>query len=210
MNKKQILFLADFIRESDLIEGISDNHNVLQNQLIKKHPKGHVGAILCLEPLSQEKKRVLDHDLVCQIQGLITAEQHMKPGGPRLRDEFIGHYRTVEVSIGGRPGCPAERVKESMGVLIEQIVRWQKNWSRFSLKKNVVEIADFHFDFEDIHPFADGNGRTGRALVYYLFRWVGAEPFVFTHHDKFETYYPAFRAHELMEQYFLKRCTNND
>lgn len=210
MDEKQISFLVDFICESDLIEGIHDDRTALRTQLAEKQEKGHAGALLLLESSALEKQRFLDKDLVCKVQGLITSEQHLKPGGPRLEKEFIGRYRKVMVFIGGRPGCLPGMIEESMSALIEQIVAWQKNTTQLSLEGNIRRIADFHFDFEEIHPFADGNGRTGRALVYYLFRWMEANPFIFTHHDRFETYYPAFRARELMETYFLKRDQNGD
>lgn len=77
--------------------------------------------------------------------------------------------------------------------------------THFSLRENVKRIADFHFDFEAIHPFADGNGRTGRALAYYMLRYARIEPFIFGEYDKSETYYLACKDKEKMREYFYVR-----
>lgn len=75
----------------------------------------------------------------------------------------ISGYRTSPVFIRGAehiPPGPAE-LRQSMMYLVHN----HKNTEY----KNIYErCADFHIGFERIHPFSDGNGRTGRILVNYI------------------------------------------
>ncbi len=205
-----VLNLAEFICESDAIAGIKDDFNLVVKQIRSRHWEGHVGAMLMLEKLVQSPLNYggyVSNELVCSIQGLITAEQHLKSGEEKLD---VGHYRPdyLAVSVGGRL-CPSSFLVPELMIKLLKGVRWWQANSRFQESDyNIRYLARFHLKFEIIHPFADGNGRTGRALVYYLMRWAGLAPFLFTAKDKHELYYPCFDDIEnadLMERYFITK-----
>jgi len=201
MNGKKIEFLTHFIVESDAIERIHADPELVRSQLKEGYQKGHVGALLLLEKTAQ-RRRSLGQELICQVQGLITAEQHMKPGGQKLSPEWIGAYRLIDVSIGGRMAPSPSLVPALTHSWIEDIAAWQKKHSSYTPAANLMEIAVFHYRYEHVHPFADGNGRSGRALVYYLMRYCGINPFAFTSGDRFETYYRCFNDPKEMQKYF--------
>lgn len=206
MDEKLIKFLTNFIVESDAIEGIKANSRLVKTQLEERVDKGHVGALLLLETLAQNKETI-SKDVVCKIQGLITVEQHTKPGGPKLRPEFIGQYRLVNVSIGGRIAPSPTLVPLLMQSWISRLVVWQKiNLDNPTTEAALCSIAEFHYEYEQIHPFADGNGRSGRALVYYLLRYCGIKPFIFSNSDKHQTYYCCFTEPEAMRKYFMSKA----
>jgi len=194
-------FLANFIIESDAIEGIRADPLLVKTQLEKRIDKGHVGALLLLETLAQNKETI-NENVVCRVQGLITAEQHTKQGGPKLRSEYIGQYRLVGVGIGGRIAPRPEFVPDLMRSWVTSLIAWQKINPNNSTTESLRSIAKFHYEYERIHPFADGNGRSGRALVYYILRYCGIRPFVFSSRDKHETYYCCFDEPEAMCKYF--------
>ena len=199
-SKEEIQFLTQFIVESDAIESIRADRRLVSKQLKRGHTDGHVGALLLLDALAK-KKQALTHRIIRRVQGLITSEQHTKLGGEKLRLEWVGIYRPVWVQIGGRM-CPSpEKVLTFMEVWLSQVSKWQDDGSD-SMKEKLAQIATFHFDYEFIHPFADGNGRSGRAIVYYLMRYSGLNPFVFTAEDRSLVYYPAFRSRGDMQWYF--------
>lgn len=76
-----------------------------------------------------------------------------------------GKYRTIRVRVGSYIAPPPERVQPMMSALLEW---WKKEAVRLS---PILSSAIVHHQFETIHPFADGNGRTGRMLsLWELYR----------------------------------------
>jgi hypothetical protein len=206
MDNAEREFLARFIYESDAIEEIRDDIGLLKRQIAEDKKDGYVGAMLLLESLAKEgTDRSVDKELVCRVQGLITAEQHLKPGGPKLPEKLVGEYREVNVAVGGKLCCQPVMVPRVMIDWKRDVNVWQGNVRDFDLRANIQNVADLHFRFETIHPFADGNGRTGRALVWYMLKYAGIRPFIFTNRDKHVTYYRCFDNPEIMRRYFLTK-----
>ncbi len=88
-------------------------------------------------------------------------------------DERIG-YRTHEIRILGQPfkPSPARYVKADVKILL----KWMNEQ-----KKTIHPLAlaiFFHHKFESIHPFSDGNGRTGRILMNHFLIQNNYPPFI--------------------------------
>ncbi len=81
-----------------------------------------------------------------------------KDDGIRDNDVFIGnHFKTVYT-----PPCCKE-------ILIEKLNNWLTYANGGIEVDPLIKMAILHYQFEAIHPFSDGNGRTGRVLnVLYL------------------------------------------
>ena len=74
-----------------------------------------------------------------------------------------GAYRTINVQVGKHfPPAHAD-----VSPLMFELLEWWNTESQ-SLSP-ILSSAILHYRFEDIHPFADGNGRTGRALALWDF-----------------------------------------
>lgn len=88
-----------------------------------------------------------------------------------------GEYRTSTARIWGiefRP-CAPELIELKIRNIIENYERELKN------KVHPIELATiFHQKFEEIHPFEDGNGRTGRELLNYILKRNGFPPIYIT------------------------------
>jgi len=147
----------------------------------------------------------LSDDAVFRVQKYITTDQDLKPGGPRIATRDIGRYRVCSVQVGGRRCPDFQKVPILMKKWLVDVQAWQDKISMHVPEENVRKIARLHFAYEYIHPFVDGNGRSGRALVYYMFRLARLTPFVFTSEDRFDTYYGCFEDATDMENYFLTR-----
>jgi Fic family protein len=72
-----------------------------------------------------------------------------------------GRYRSVAVRVGRyTPPMPGD----VSGLMFELLEWWNRQSGELS---PVLSAAILHYRFEAIHPFADGNGRTGRALALW-------------------------------------------
>jgi Fic family protein len=110
------------------------------------------------------------------IAGLRYIEKHATKKSIRHEDVFAlhrilakgvmdqgeaGRYRTVAVKVG-RYTPP--RAADVSGLMFELLSWWNERATDLS---PVLSSAILHYRFESIHPFADGNGRTGRALAMW-------------------------------------------
>lgn len=73
----------------------------------------------------------------------------------------IEGYRTVQVFIRGSEHIPPEPEK------IPNLMNYYVYNYNHSEEDIFTKIARYHIEFEKIHPFEDGNGRTGRLLITY-------------------------------------------
>ena len=74
-------------------------------------------------------------------------------------------------------GASPEEVAEEMAELLAEL-------KEISDEKALTAAAYFHAKFENIHPFADGNGRTGRLLMNYLLVLHSHPPIVIHEEDR--------------------------
>ena len=78
-----------------------------------------------------------------------------------MEQGFAGRYRDMQVYVGRYTPPAPDMVSGLMSELLEWWNDRAREWSP------VISSAILHYQFEDIHPFADGNGRTGRALALW-------------------------------------------
>jgi len=95
----------------------------------------------------------LTHEEIFRLHKIIAGEV-MDQGA-------AGRYRTIAVRVGRHVPPPPQAVS---GLMFELLAWWNTEAGMLS---PVLSSAILHYRFEAIHPFADGNGRTGRALALW-------------------------------------------
>lgn len=102
---------------------------------------------------TNSNKRSINHEDVFTLHRILAAEV-MDQGS-------AGCYRTMAVRVGGFVPPPPGDVS---GLMFELLTWWNNEPAKLS---PVLSSAILHYRFEAIHPFADGNGRSGRALALW-------------------------------------------
>lgn len=156
-------FLIEFTYNSNAIEGntltLRETAMVLEGMTIDKKPLkdhleavGHRDAFVYMEELARQGTPITSHEIRA-IHSLVLGD----------RPEDKGRFRRVPVRIAGAYAIPAEPflIEEKL----EELLKGDK--ARQTKMHPIERIALFHLVFEGIHPFIDGNGRTGRLLMNF-------------------------------------------
>ena len=183
-------FMIEFTYNSNAIEGntltLKETAMALEGMTIDQKPLkdhleavGHRDAFLYVQDIAT-KDMPISESVIKNIHSLVLIN----------RPEDKGVYRRIPVRIMGAYTEPLQpyMVQPAMeGLLIEDKKR--------AKTMNIIErIARFHLEFEGVHPFIDGNGRTGRLVLNLDLIRNGYPPINVKFTDR-KRYYEAFDAY---------------
>lgn len=178
-------FIVEYTYNSNAIEGntltLRETDMVLRGLTIARKPlKDHMEAVGHKEAFDFVRDLVkeqvpLSESIIKQIHYLVLADKR----------EDWGVYRRVPVKIMGAKHEPVQPylIQPKMEQLLED---YRNNTDHI-----IPRLARFHIEFEGIHPFIDGNGRTGRLLVNLELMKAGYPPIDIKFADRI-SYYNAF------------------
>ena len=143
---------------------------------------------------------------------LLAAFREHRPMDETLVKEFqlrltVNTYDSRRWQLGERPGTYKKHDyvtgKEEIGASPEdvpsEVTELLAELGDIPKEKALVAAAYFHAKFENIHPFADGNGRTGRLLMNYLLL-LNDHPPIIIHEEDRKGYYDALEAWDVRQE----------
>jgi Fic family protein len=92
-------------------------------------------------------------------------------------DGEAGAFKRTQNIVGSRLTTAPEKVPTEMQYLISNLMDGRLKY--VESEEDLLEaVAWFHLEFEKVHPYPDGNGRTGRLLINWVLLHEGCAPVV--------------------------------
>ena len=184
-------FTVEYTYNSNAIEGntltLRETDLVLRGLTIDKKPlKDHMEAVGHKEAFDFVTELVKEK---CEINERVIKQIHYLVLADKKDDR--GVYRRLPVRIMGAAHEPVQPY-----LIVPKMEELLRNYLA-SEEHIVTKLARFHIEFEGIHPFIDGNGRTGRLLVNLELMKAGYPPIDIKFTDRI-AYYNAF------DEYYVK------
>lgn len=179
-------FLIEYTYNSNAIEGntltLQETALVLEGVTIDKKPLkdhleavGHRDAFLYIQDLVKNNTP-FSECIIKQIHTLVLMD----------RPEDRGVYRRIPVRIMGAYHVPSDPV-----LVLEQMENLVAEFAANKKMHPIERAVIFHLKFEGIHPFVDGNGRTGRLILNLMLMQAGYPPINVKYSDR-KRYYEMF------------------
>lgn len=177
-------FVADYVFNSEKIENPELSYATVREVVEGGAVSGYTGDVQTLQEtynlslswgLARRKLAedpCLSEELVCQAQELVamgTYDEELLLAGERPGTFKLGDYVGGPASVG----LPAAEVPRAVGLLADDVNTYLEEGRR-----SLTIAAYLHAKMFDIHPFADGNGRTARLLMNGVLLAMGMPPIV--------------------------------
>ncbi len=152
-----------------------------------------VNHFKCIDMAIEQANYILSEAFIKQLH--LT----LKSGTSDARKDWfaIGDYKRLPNEVGGRETAEPEEVAGKIRSLLDHYNRVKK--------KSLEDIIEFHYHFETIHPFQDGNGRVGRLIMFKECLRNNIVPFIIDEELKL-FYYRGLKEWKSERGYLMDTC----
>lgn len=179
--------LPEAVYNSNAIENstlsLEDTEDIIFRDIIRKDADiREIYEVKNLAKITEALIKKPDQNLTLEL--ILTLHRLLLTG---IRDNWAGRFRSGNewVRVGGHLGAAPDFTN---GLTAELVRKYNDDKDSYFLDK----IAYFHAEFENIHPFCDGNGRMGRVLINQQLMRLGYPPIIVQNKSKRTDYYPLF------------------
>ncbi|MGM0123105.1 hypothetical protein IGI37_000471 [Enterococcus sp. AZ194] len=147
----------------------------------------------CVDLIVEQANYKLSENLIKELH------KTLKNGTSDSRKNWfaVGGYKRLPNEVGGRETVLPEQVSEAMKELLRAY--------NGKTNKTFADIIEFHYQFESIHPFQDGNGRVGRLILFKECLNNNLTPFIIEEDLKL-FYYRGLKEWIDEKEYLLDTC----
>jgi len=147
----------------------------------------------CFDYMLDHASEELSEDMIKEYHRLLK-----RGTSDELKDWFrVGDYKTKPNMVSDIETTPPAKVAAAMNILL---------YSYCNINSvGFEDIIDFHYRFESIHPFQDGNGRVGRLIMFKECLANDVLPFIVRDEQK-QFYYRGLKEYHREKGYLLDTC----
>lgn len=147
----------------------------------------------CIDMVIEQTNQALSEAFIKQLH------RTLKNGTSDSRNDWfaVGDYKKLPNEVGGKETTPPEEVQKQIAALLKEYNAVKK--------KTLAELLDFHFQFESIHPFQDGNGRVGRLILFKECLRNNIVPFIIDEELKM-FYYRGLSQWQIEQGFLMDTC----
>lgn len=109
----------------------------------------------------------------------------------------VGDWKKLPNEVGGTETTLPQNVEKEMNAL--------NNWYNAISLKKFEHLVEYHYRFEKIHPFQDGNGRVGRLILFRECLVNNIVPFIIDERHK-QFYYRGLAEFSRVPEYLIDTC----
>ena len=152
-----------------------------------------VNHFQCFDYILDYADEVLTENIIKEIHKILKTNT----SDSRLSWFNVGEYKSKPNMVGDLQTTSPNQVSTE----IKKLLTWYNKKANI----NVNDIIEFHYKFEQIHPFQDGNGRVGRLIIFKECLKHNIVPFIIDETHKFY-YYRGLREFENEPGYLTDTC----
>ncbi|MDE6664134.1 MAG: Fic family protein [Lachnospiraceae bacterium] len=147
----------------------------------------------CIDIVIERANQMLSEAFIKRLHMIL------KSGTSDSRKDWfaVGEYKKLPNEVGGMDTTAPEQVSKQLNELL--------NAYNANRHKTLIELLEFHYAFELIHPFQDGNGRIGRLILFKECLRNNIVPFIIDEEIKM-FYYRGLKEWKRERGYLIDTC----